>query len=38
MLAFPANNFGGQEPGQNEEIKKFCETRFKISFSNYGKK
>ena len=32
MLAFPANNFGGQEPGQNEEIKKFCETRFKISF------
>ncbi len=32
VLAFPANNFGGQEPGQNEEIKKFCEIRFKITF------
>ena len=25
VLAFPANNFGAQEPGSNAEIKKFCE-------------
>ncbi len=27
ILAFPANNFGGQEPGSNSEIKEFCEGK-----------
>ena len=27
VLGFPANNFGGQEPGSNEEIAEFCDTR-----------
>mmetsp|Transcript_99891 Transcript_99891/g.196184 ORF Transcript_99891/g.196184 Transcript_99891/m.196184 type:complete len:119 (+) Transcript_99891:225-581(+) len=27
ILAFPCNNFGGQEPGTNEEVKKFAEDR-----------
>ena len=26
ILAFPANNFGAQEPGTNQEIKEFCDT------------
>ena len=32
VLAFPSNQFGGQEPGSNNEIKKFCETNFNITF------
>jgi glutathione peroxidase len=36
MLGFPANNFGAQEPGSNEEIKTFC-TRFKVSFPMFAK-
>ncbi len=32
VLAVPSNQFGGQEPGTNEEIKKFCEINFNISF------
>lgn len=36
MLGFPANNFGSQEPGSNEEIKTFC-TRFKVSFPMFAK-
>lgn len=37
VLAFPANNFGGQEPGTNEEIKEFCDLRFKIKFPLFAK-
>ena len=32
VLGIPSNQFGGQEPGTNEEIKKFCETNFNITF------
>jgi glutathione peroxidase len=32
VLAVPSNQFGGQEPGSNEEIKNFCETNFNITF------
>ncbi len=32
ILAIPSNQFGGQEPGSNEEIKNFCETNFNITF------
>src|SRR3546814_13356923 len=28
VLGFPANNFGGQEPGTNEEIATFCSTTY----------
>lgn len=37
VLGFPANNFGGQEPGTNEEIKEFCTLRFKVSFPMFAK-
>lgn len=37
VLAFPANEFGAQEPGTNEQIKEFCRTRFSISFDLFGK-
>ncbi|MBP9635255.1 MAG: glutathione peroxidase, partial [Nitrospira sp.] len=30
ILAFPANNFGQQEPGTNEEIKGFCLTKYSV--------
>ena len=32
VIAVPSNQFGGQEPGTNKEIKEFCETNFNISF------
>jgi len=32
MLGVPSNDFGGQEPGNNKEIKKFCEAKFGITF------
>jgi glutathione peroxidase len=32
VIGFPANNFGGQEPGSNEEIKEFCSANFGVSF------
>ena len=32
VLGVPSNQFGGQEPGSNEEIKNFCETNFNINF------
>ena len=32
ILGIPSNQFGGQEPGSEDEIKKFCETNFNISF------
>jgi glutathione peroxidase len=37
VLAFPANEFGGQEPGSNEEIKKFCELKYKTTFPLFAK-
>ncbi len=32
MLGVPSNDFGNQEPGNNSEIKNFCEAKFGISF------
>ncbi len=32
ILGVPSNQFGGQEPGSNDEIKNFCETNFNITF------
>ncbi len=32
ILAFPCNNFGGQEPGTIEEIEKFCSTTYNVTF------
>ncbi len=37
VLGFPANNFMGQEPGSNEEIKKFCELKYKVTFPMFSK-
>ncbi len=32
VVGFPANNFGGQEPGSNAEIGSFCEKNFGVTF------
>ncbi|WP_438946509.1 glutathione peroxidase [Sediminibacterium sp.] len=32
IVGFPANNFGGQEPGSDSEIQDFCKARFGVSF------
>ena len=32
VIGVPSNQFGGQEPGSNEEIKNFCESNFNITF------
>ena len=32
VLGFPCNDFGAQEPGTNEEIAKFCETSYGVTF------
>jgi glutathione peroxidase len=38
VLGFPANNFGGQEPGTNEEIKEFCTLKqYKTTFPLFSK-
>ena len=37
IIGFPANNFGGQEPGSNEEIKTFCEVNYGVSFPMMSK-
>jgi glutathione peroxidase len=37
ILGFPANNFGAQEPGTNEEIKTFCTRKFSVTFPMYSK-
>ena len=37
ILAFPANNFGAQEPGTDKEIKEFCETNYHVSFDLFSK-
>ena len=37
ILAFPCNDFGGQEPGTNEEIVTFCSTTYNVSFKLFDK-
>ena len=37
MLGVPSNDFGNQEPGDNKEIKNFCEAKFGITFPMTGK-
>ncbi|HEY4162078.1 MAG TPA: glutathione peroxidase [Dongiaceae bacterium] len=37
VLGFPANNFGAQEPGTNDEIATFCETSFGVEFPMFAK-
>ncbi|CAN5723542.1 glutathione peroxidase [soil metagenome] len=37
VLGFPCNDFGGQEPGSNEEIKKFCTVKYKVTFPMFDK-
>jgi glutathione peroxidase len=37
VLGFPANNFAGQEPGTNQEIKTFCSTKYNVTFPLYAK-
>jgi glutathione peroxidase len=37
VLGFPANNFGGQEPGKESEIKEFCESKYKVKFPMFAK-
>lgn len=32
IVGFPANNFGGQEPGSNSDIKEFCKKNYGVSF------
>src|SRR5438094_295082 len=37
ILGFPANNFGAQEPGTNEEIKTFCSLKYSVTFPMFAK-
>jgi len=37
VLGFPCNQFAGQEPGTNEEIKQFCSTKYNVSFPLFDK-
>jgi glutathione peroxidase len=37
IVGFPANNFGAQEPGTNEEIKTFCTRKYSVTFPMYSK-
>jgi glutathione peroxidase len=37
IAGFPANNFGGQEPGSNEEIGAFCKSKFGVTFPLFSK-
>lgn len=37
VLGFPANNFGGQEPGSDEEIAQFCELNYGVTFPMFSK-
>ncbi|MCU0371894.1 MAG: glutathione peroxidase [Ignavibacteria bacterium] len=37
ILAFPCNDFGGQEPGSNEEIQSFCKTNYNVTFTLFDK-
>lgn len=37
VLGFPANNFGGQEPGTDEEIAEFCTSKYSVEFPMFSK-
>lgn len=37
VLGFPCNQFGGQEPGTNEEIKTFCSSKYDVTFPLFDK-
>ena len=37
VLGFPANDFGAQEPGSDEQIKEFCSTKYAVSFPMFSK-
>lgn len=37
VLGFPANNFGGQEPGTNQQIADFCQKNFGVDFQMFSK-
>ncbi|HLT38752.1 MAG TPA: glutathione peroxidase [Enhygromyxa sp.] len=37
VLGFPCNQFGAQEPGTEQQIKQFCETRFGVTFPMFAK-
>lgn len=37
VLGFPSNDFGGQEPGSNAQIKEFCSTQFSVTFPMFDK-
>src|SRR6478752_7723918 len=37
ILGFPANNFGGQEPGSNAEISEFCQKNYGVTFQMFEK-
>jgi Glutathione peroxidase len=37
VLGFPSNDFGGQEPGTEAEIKQFCTTKYDVTFDLFAK-
>lgn len=37
MLAFPCNQFGGQEPGTNDEILEFATSKYEVTFPMFAK-
>ena len=37
ILGFPANNFLGQEPGTDQEVKMFCSTKYNVTFPMFSK-
>jgi len=37
VLGFPCNQFGGQEPGSDEEIKQFCSSKYQVTFPLFDK-
>jgi glutathione peroxidase len=37
VLGFPANEFGGQEPGTNEQVSEFCTTNYGVKFDMFSK-
>ena len=37
VLGFPCNQFGGQEPGSNDEIKQFCSSKYSVTFPMFDK-
>ncbi len=37
VLGFPSNDFGRQEPGSEADIKKFCSTKYRVTFPMFAK-